>query len=141
MKARSKETIPPSLTQGKFYTVTQHPQWSDCWLVVGDNGKQLDFYKFRFEEPLTDLQEKEEELEQAKQKVAQLQKEIEELKAPKVGQRYSHRTGDKYVVAKLEGSFSLVCYEGLEAGTIYGTAKSVEKVFFGNDCCFKLIGE
>jgi hypothetical protein len=105
-----------NLTVGKIYEAKEALYTSNHYLVINDDGYELGYWKYRFEK----VKDLDAELKEAKQKVKDLENQIEEINRPKVGQRYKNKLGSCYVVSKVNNRFALVCYEGSNIGGIYG---------------------
>lgn len=109
-------------------------------LVTPDGNVAI--YKWRLELFSSPIEAKKAEIQIAEKTLEKLKAELKELELPKIGQKYLNVSGNKYVVAKLDGLFGLVCYEGENAGRVYGTtANSFDNIFKGCASCFTLIEE
>lgn len=74
--------------------------------------------------PINPIEEKKQQISDARNSLKKLEKELAEMTLPKVGQRYLNKTGIKYVVCECNSLFALVsyegCYEGCNRGKTYG---------------------
>ena len=113
------------------------PKFYDLETPEGTVG----IYKWRVDLIKDPIEEKKKEIQDAKTKVTTLEKELAEMTAPKVGQRYLNVTGNKYVVTKSNNMFALVCYDGNVRGFIYGSQfhEKAEDIFCELKVCFTLI--
>lgn len=128
-----------SMIVGKIYDVEQHEK-ENCFSVVDEEGHRIGVFKSRFK-VVSSIEQKTAEITELKEKLDKAEKELAELTAPKVGTKYLHRVGGKYVLADLKGKFGLVCFEGREVGTVYSLQDSPKSAFCGNDHAFTPIEE
>lgn len=130
-------------TNGKVYDVIrEYKHGRESVIVIKDDeGEEYDFYLSSSFVALPEdpIEEKEKEIEaarkilqEAENKVSILEKQLAALKAPKVGDKYEHHRGSKFIVTNIQGQYSLVCYEGDDAGMIYGSlVEKINDVFAG----------
>lgn len=125
-------------THGKTYELVSESEYS--YKVMLDCENKYEVYKYRFTK-LSLIEEKQEEIQTAKIYLAELENELQELTAPKVGQKYLNESGNKYILTGCNNKFALVCYEGDSAGIVYaGRFFNTEKEAFSNcKSCFTLI--
>lgn len=99
-------------------------------------------YKWRVELlPLSPIEEKKKQIQEAQNLLDNLNKELEELKTPKVGDKYNHTFGCKYILAEVNGQYAFICYDGTENGQSY-TKKlhnTIDEAFSGHHQYFKKI--
>lgn len=104
-------------------------------------------YKWRMELlPLSPIEEKERQISDARNTLEKLEKELADLKVPypKVGDKYEHKGGSKWIASKMDNKFALICYETnnihqLDLGRDYLVSKEIEGIFGGRENYFTLL--
>jgi len=92
---------------------------SEFYDLATPNGL-VGMYKWRVELlPLSPIEEKENAIQEAQNLLDNLNKELQELKAPKVGDKYHHTYGGKYILVEINGQYTFICYDGEENGKSY----------------------
>lgn len=109
MKAKFLEKGWLTMTEGKIYDVKPDHDDADMYLVTDDEGSETCFLKTRFK-LFSTLEEKSAEIQETEARLAVLKEELADLQTPKVGQKYLHASGDKYILTQIEGKFCLICY-------------------------------
>jgi len=79
----------------------------DDFVIVPDNISPI-------EEKKSQIQEARSTIKELEKQISSIEKELADLSAPKVGDKYEHEAGNKYLVVKMNGLFSLICYYGKE---------------------------
>jgi hypothetical protein len=128
-----------NLTNGKIYKAEISNVWDNHYQVINDNGCKRSYSAIRFEVIEETL---EDQLEEAKQKVKDLEEQIEANKI-KVGQKYKSNSGDTiWMIASFNGKYAFVCIEGsYDVGLSYSGKlhDKIEDVFDGHLKYFTLI--
>jgi len=125
-----------NLTVGKVYEVLENLS-NDHIRVQNDNGVCTGYWNRRLEEVVPTLKE---QLESAKLRVSEIEAQIEAQK-PKIGQKYRHKRGDTYFLAKVNNGYVLISIEGEnQFGYNYcSPTASIEGAFGGCKEFFTLI--
>ena len=113
----------------------------ECFAIFAGGEKLGFFSKERFkilfpeEEIMAEIKETEARLSVLREELANLQK-------PKVGRKYLHESGDKYILVEVNGEFVLACFDGSFSylgGTYGNPTKNIKEVFRGLEDLFSLI--
>lgn len=76
-------------------------------------------YKWRVELlPLSPIEDKKSQIQEARKALELLEKELADLTAPKVGNKYE-TCNSKYILAEINGQYTFICYDGEENGESY----------------------